>query len=180
MRAVKRSKGKHPVRALVFLTNPTVILIAIIAFLLCWRIPTHVQIELVVEHTSQAVPAEEVISMLQSENNRTVSVKAGKISYPEYPDLAPVTFVSPEQIVFEIKGTFALEDIQPASEHGRQLYVEGIVTYLSTGTPGAFQDRRLTQFDRVRSSRRAVWIGIGVWLAATVIGWYRVYQELNG
>jgi hypothetical protein len=179
MQTAKRSKGKHPVRTLVFLTNPTVMLIAIIFFLLSWRIPTHVQLDLVVEQTFQAIPVEEVMASLQPGNNQIVSIQEGTISYPEYPDISPVTFVFPTQIEFEAKGEFEIEEIRLESEGKRHLRFDGIVTHLSTGTPDAFQDRRLTQFDRVRSSRRAVWIGIGAWLIATAIGWYRVYQELK-
>jgi hypothetical protein len=178
MQTVKRSKGKHPVRALVFLTNPTVLLLAVIFFLFSWRIPTHVQIEFVVEQTT--VLAEEAVASFQPGNGQTIVIPEGKISYPDYPDIPSVTFLSPEQIEFEAKGDFTIDEVLQKAEGKRVLRFHGIVTHLRSGTSDAFQDRRLTQFDRVRSTRWAMWIGVGVWLIATGIGWYRLYQELKG
>jgi hypothetical protein len=181
MQNVKRTKGKHPVRALVFLTHPTVILIAFLLVLVFWRVPTRVQIELVVDQETFAIDTTDPTAILRSINNQTIVVKEGKISYPEYPEINAVTFTFPERITVEILEEFRIEGIVQNPEHKEiRFRLNGVAKRISTGSAESLQDCRLTQFDALKKFQWIVWIGILGWIAATIIGWYRLYKELEG
>lgn len=178
---VKRSKAKHPLRTLVFLTHPTAILIVILFVLAYWRVPTWVQIELVVDQEAFAVETTDTKAILHSLNKQTIVVKEGKISYPEYPEINAVVFTFPERIVVEVLEKFRIEKFVRDSEHKEiRIRLNGVAKRISTGLPGSLQDHRLSHFDALKKSRWVVWLGILGWLTATIIGWYRVYKELEG
>lgn len=178
---MKRLKGKHPVRALVFLSHPTVILIVILFVLVSWRIPTQVQIELVVAQETFAVDTTAITALLRAVNKQTIIVKEGKISYPDYPEINVVTFTFPERIVIEVLEEFRVEEIGQGSEHKEiRIRLHGVAKHISTGSTEFLQDRRLTQFDTLKKSRWMVWLGILGWITATIIGWYRLYKEVEG
>lgn len=179
MQNVKRTKGKHPVRALVFLTNPTVILIIILFVLVYWRIPTRVQIELVVDQETFAVDPTDPTAILRSINEQTMVVKEGKINYPEYPEISAVAFTFPERITVEVLEEFRIEGIAQNPDHKEiRFRLNGVAKRISTGSTESLQDRRLTQFDALKKSQWIVWTGILGWISATIIGWYRLYKTI--
>jgi hypothetical protein len=181
MQNVKRTKGKHPVRALVFLSHPTVILIAILVILAYWRVPTRVQIDLVVDQETFIVDTADTEAILHSINNQAMLVKEGTISYPENPEINTIGFTFPERIVVEALDEFRIEKMTRVPEHKEIRFgLEGVAKRISTGSSEALHDHRLTQFHTLKKSQRLVWIGILGWITATILGWYRLYEEMKG
>lgn len=181
MQNVKRTKGKHPVRALVFLTHPTVILIVILVILVYWRIPTRVQIDLVVDQETFMVDTTDTTAILRSINNQAILVREGKINYPENPEINPVGFTFPERIVVEALDEFRIEKMTRVPAHKEIRFgLKGVAKRISTGSSEALQDHRLTQFHMLKKSQWLVWIGILGWITATILGWYRLYEEMKG
>ena len=177
MQQSKSTKGHHPARALLFVTNPTMVLLAVLFTLFMWRIPSRVQIDLVLEYQAEAGDLPETDVLIQRIQEQALTIKEGHIRYPEFPDIAPVKFVFPERL--ELQGqTLQVESMQPLAPHEWFVQLGGIVTHLTTGTPEVPHDRRLTQFDMVRASPRLLWTGIALWLIATILGWFRAYQAL--
>jgi hypothetical protein len=180
MRTGRRSKARSPGRTLLFITNPTIMLLATIFLLHSWKIPTNVHLDLVLEHDKDAAFIDDAASLAQTIQNRTVTVKEGRITYPGHSEIAPIHVVFPEQleVFFEETGVQIDEAFQ-LSENRARIRLEGVANTLKTGTAEKLIDRRLTQFDNVRNSPKLVWTGVGLWLMATLLGWVRVYQELN-
>lgn len=175
MRTSPSTKNKHPVRALLFLTNPTMVLLAVLLLLFSWRIPTRARIDLIVE-ASGGIEKEHVIRNIQ---NKLITVREGCISYPDFPDLGEIQFTFPERLEFEAENVHIDILDSPPSPGKQNIRLEGVFTRLLVRASETVSDRRLTQFDRVKASPELIWTGIGLWLVATIIGWLRVYQELN-
>ncbi len=181
MQGFKKPKRRHPVRALVFLAQPTVILVVILFVLVYWRVPTRVQVELVVDQKTFTVDMADTTAILRAINNQTIFIKEGTISYPGYPEIKTITFTFPGRIELEGLEDFQLEEIARNVEYREiRLRLDGIAKYIRTGSPESFQDRRLTRFDTLKNSLWVVILGIVAWLIATIIGWYRLYDELKG
>lgn len=181
MQNVKRTKGKHPVRALVFLTHPTVILIVILVILAYWRVPTRVQIDLVVDQETFMVDTTDTTAILRAINNQAMLVKEGKTSYPENPEINAVGFTFPERIVVEALDEFQIENMTRVPDHKEiRIRLKGVAKRISTGSSKALQDHRLTQLHMLKKSQWLVWIGILGWITATILGWYRLYEEMKG
>jgi hypothetical protein len=183
MRDVKRLKGKrrHPGRALLLLTQPTVILIVVILVLLHWRIPTQVQIELVVDQKTFTASTTDMAAVLRAINNQTILVREGKISYAKYPEIKAIPFTFPDRLEVEELEDFRIKEIAANTQHHTiRLYLEGIAKNIRIVSPAFLRDCRLTQFDTLKGSRWILVLGIMGWLAATIIGWYRLYGELKG
>jgi hypothetical protein len=174
-------KGKHPVRALLLLTQPTVILIAVILILVHWRIPTQVQLELIVDQETFTAGTTEAAAVLRAINNQTILVREGTISYADDPDIKAIPFTFPDRLEVEALNDFRIEEIAANTQHHTiRLSLEGIAKRIRIVSPAFLRDCRLTQFDTLKNSRWVVILGIMGWLAATIIGWYRLYGELKG
>ncbi len=177
MRAQQSSIGKHPVRSLLFLTNPTMILLGALLLMFSWRVPTNVQIEATLSSSEKlrSQPVEELIASLQ---NRTLLIIEGQILYPDWPDRAVVHFAAPERLEFSGQDLQVTILEHPTSRHWH-IRLEGVVSSVNIVTPDRTTDLRLTQFDRLKASPMLVWAGGGLWLLATIFGWIRVFQALN-
>jgi hypothetical protein len=181
MQDVPRSKGKHPIRAFLFLSQPTILVVGIIFVLVFWHVPTRVRIELVVTQETFAVGMTDTTKILHAIHDRTVFVKKGKISYPEYSEIKAITFTFPDRIEVEELEKFQIEEITIDPERKEiRLCLDGVARHISTGSAEFWQDHRLTQFDRLKNSHWVVLLGAIGWLAATIAGWYRLYKELKG
>jgi len=175
MRTPSSAKNRHPVRALLFLTNPTMILLAVLLLLFSWRIPTRARIDVIVE-ASGRIEEEHVIRNIQ---NQLITIREGRISYPDFPDLGEIQFTSPERLEIEAEDVHIDILDSPPSPGKQNIRLEGVFTRLLIRASETVSDRRLTQFDKVKASPELIWTGIGLWLVTTIIGWLRVYQELN-
>lgn len=174
------AKTAHPGRALLFITNPTMILLATIILLLSWKIPTEVHLDLVLEYRKEDAFIHDAASIIAAIQRKTVLVKEGHLSYPDHPEITSIYFVLPGQLEISSgeTGLQIQEEIRLSERHVR-IRLEGQVNSLKIETSEQLVDRRLTQLDNVKTSPKLMWTGIGLWLVATIIGWIRVYQELK-
>ena len=74
-----------------------------------------------------------------------------------------------------------IEEMTRIPEHKEiRFRLKGVAKRISTGSSEALQDHRLTQFHTLKKSQWLVWIGILGWITATILGWYRLYEEMKG
>jgi hypothetical protein len=175
---VESQKSKrHPVRALLLLTQPTVIVLAAILFMVHWRIPTMIRLDLVV--TFSESPSEH-IPFPKSDTISSFTIQRGEISYPDFPDKKMVVLSTPAQIELKPLERFQIQEISRDSETQQvRFQISGIAERVQVTVNGVIQDYRLTQFERFKHSQTAFFGGIAAWIFFTAIGWYKVYQELK-
>ena len=170
-----KTRQRHPVRALVLLAQPTLMIIVTIIVLIQWRLPTSVRIILRIPLTADSYQQNLTPAQLQS-----LPVRSGRLEYPDYPQFGAVMFAAPEQFEFQPRGQFQIQKIIPDPEHAeQQVHLVGMAESLILHTPHGVRDCRLTRFDILSQSPFAIILGIAVWLLFTAIGWYRLYQEVK-
>jgi hypothetical protein len=165
-------------RAFMFLTNPTVLLLAVLILLFSWQIPSRVQIELLGEYSKDMEEYTDAAKLLDMVQNQELVVVEGSLLYPDFPDVKAVVFSSPK--ILEFEGEDMQSTILEAElTNGWRLRVEGVATRLQLLGPESLTDLRLTQFERVKASPRLFWGGIALWLIMMILGWVQVYQVLK-
>ncbi len=177
MHTQQASINKHPVRSLLFLTNPTMILLGALLLLFSWRVPTNVRIEALAASSEdlRSQPAADLILKLQ---NQSLMLLEGQVSYRDFPDRIAVNFTAPAR--FEFSGeSVQMINIERLSSQKWQIRLDGVVSSASIVSSDKARDLRLTQFDRLKNSPALLWTGGGLWLLATILGWIRVFQALN-
>jgi hypothetical protein len=169
----------HPVRALLLLTQPTVVVLALVLVLMQWRIPTLIQATLTVVLPPPG-DAEAMIASLETGEFSPSDVKNLEIHYPDFPKIRAVILTNMTSIELKVIGALDIEELSRNPEQQeRELQMIGTVEYFRIATNSRRHDLRMTRFDVLRHSQRAMG-GIGViWILFTLIGWLKLYQELK-
>ncbi len=175
-----RKSNRHPVRALLLLTQPTVMVLAAILFIAHWRIPTMIRLNIIVNLPKSITEASEHIPFSTPDAVFSFTIQRGDISYPDLPDKQRIALTTPARLTLKPFDTFQVEEISrdlDKQEIGFQ--IAGVAERVQMTVNGVVQDYRLTQFDQFKHSQTAFFGGIAVWIFFTAIGWYKVYQELK-
>lgn len=175
-----KKRKTHPVRALLLLTQPTVLVLVAVVVSVQWRIPTLIRANILLESTEIASLETRLIPLLESGQIHTFIVKQGEIRYPDFPDRDIVVLPSPVKIELKPLTRFRVENVVKNPERQEiQCQFSGIAEHFRTESHDGLQDLRLTQFDKLIHSRKTMFLGIALWVVFTVIGWVKLYQELK-
>ncbi len=180
--AISKSKKRksHPVRALLLLTQPTAIILLAVLLSLQWRIPTLIQVDMIVEFSEVALDRTEMLSLLESGQFRSFMIKQGEIRYPDFPEMDVVLLANPVKIELVAVTEFQVEHVaENSASQEIRFQLSGLTERIRSVSDEGFRDHRLTQFDRLKHSWVAIFLGIAAWVVFTVIGWIKMYQELN-
>ncbi len=111
----------------------------------------------------------------------TTLVKAGEITYPDYPKIDKVLFKAPDFIGLDRLEKFSIDEIAVDPEHkGIQFRLNGIAGHVMTGSRAFPKDHRLTLFDTfLQNTVLMVLISIVVWVLPTTVGGYNLYKEVK-
>ena len=60
-----------------------------------------------------------------------------------------------------------------------ELEMTGIVEYCRIRSKSKIRDIRMSRFDVLIHSQRALWGLLALWMAFTALGWFKMYQELR-
>ena len=166
-------------RALLLLTQPTVVVLALVVVLMQWRIPTAIQTTLTIVLPPPG-DVETIITSLEAGEFPLSRIKSLEIHYPDFPKIRPISMANITQIELKaIGGLHVKELIRNLEDQGIQLQVNGTVEYCRIATTNRRQDLRMTRFDLLRHSQRALGGLVIIWIVFTVIGWMKLYQELK-
>ena len=176
-----RRRNRHPVRALLLLTQPSVAILAVMLILMQWRVPTAVLITLTLDMAHTEIDNTEMMSHLPSGKIPLSIVKDGEIRYSDFPGKSPVILTSVKQVELQPAGQFQIIAIKrDAEEQDIRLQLAGVAGQLrTTSKHGLLRDHRVTQFDVLRQSRFGLWSIILGWLFFSGVGWFKLYQELK-
>ena len=169
----------QPGRALLLLTQPTVVVLALVFVLMQWRIPTVVQMTLTID-MSQTDDVEAMITSMEAGEFSSSTVKKLEIHYPDFPKIRPVTMIRVQNIELKVAGEFHVKELlHNAAQQERQFQVSGLVEALRITTDRRRQDLRMTRFNVLLHSQRAMMGILVIWLIFTAIGWFKIYLELK-
>lgn len=175
-----KKPGKHPVRALLLLTQPTVMVLIAMVLLMLWRVPTLIQVDIIVDLPEPLSDETELFSFPELDTFSSFKIKQGKIHYPDFPKKESIVLTTPVRIELKPLATFQVKEISRDLERKEiRLQISGIVERIRSTVNGVKQDHRLTRFEELTHSRSAMFLGIAAWVVLTAIGWYKVYQELK-
>lgn len=176
-----RKRNRHPVRALLLLTQPSVAILAVMLILIQWRVPTAVLIQLTMDMAHTEIDNTEMISHLPSGKIPLSLVKEGEIRYVDFPGKSPVILTSVKQVELQPVGQFQIIEMKrDAEQQDLRFQLVGVAKQIrTTSKHGVLRDHRVTQFDVLRQSRFGLWGIILGWLFFSGVGWFKLYQELK-
>ena len=105
-----------------------------------------------------------------------------QISYPDYPDIEPVSFRSPDFLGLDALDMCRIDIISLDREQGGIFVrLNGVAGHIGTGSAEFPRDHRLTRFETFwHSSKIAVLFTIAVWVFSTTLGGRKLWKELAG
>lgn len=175
-----KKRKSHPVRALLLLAQPTVILLAVVIVALQWRIPTVIQANMTVAFSEVVTNETELILLLQSDRVQSFKIKEGEIRYPDFSDMDVVVLTTPVRIELKPVGQFRVENVARNLERQEiRFQLFGMAEHIRIVSDGGVQDLRSTRFTVLKRSRTALFMGMTAWAIFTAAGWFKVYQELK-
>lgn len=200
----RQHRKKQPVRALLLLSQPTVLALVITAIMMQWRVTTVVRVDMIVEFADCCVnetnPRFHIMVMQTTLQYRgggfnetmlrarlasgaffPVDVRQIIIRYPEYPEIREkITRVGGQFVVVPFDRVEIRSAACEATCQEIRIELEGRAdqAYL-TREHHIREDYRLTMFDEVIHSSIALGSGVIVWMVLTALGWVIVYRELK-
>ena len=173
-------RQRHPVRALLLLTQPTILAVVVVVVCLQWRVPTLIHLEGIITWNGAFLDNAEIQGRIASAEFFPAEVRQIVIQYPEYPEMLPKRMILPGMLFLRPVDTIRVEKFSPdLLQREIRISLAGQVTQISLRQERQSYDYRLTMFDRLKHSSLALGAGIGAWLVLTVMGWVKLYQELK-
>ena len=179
-RPQSQKRKSSPIRALLLLTQPTVLVLVIAIVFMQWRIPTLIQIDFAIALPEFLSKEEILISAWKTGNLYSPLVIKGTLQYPNFPKLEDIPFSTFEKIQLTPTGQFQVKEISRDSARQEiQFRLSGMAEQLQIASEGVLYDRRLTKFDEVKHSLPLMCLGFAAWGLLTAVGWFKIYQELK-
>ncbi len=180
-RSLSPTRKNRPIRALLLLTQPTVLVFIVLLVLMQWRVPTRIQAEFFITHFEESKNTAESLALLEIGNLSRFRVQKGDINFPEFPEREKVTLLAQQQVELQAVDTFLVEELAVDKEQSSMFHirVSGVAKQIRSSFDGKMQDQRVTKFDVLKHSTVAMLAGIVLWGVLTVIGWLKVYQALT-
>ena len=173
-------RQRRPVRALLLLTQPTLLALIVVVVCLQWRVPTLIHLEGIVPWNDAFVDKEEIQGRIASGEFFPTEVRHIVIRYPEYPEMSLKRAMSSATLFLRPVDAIHVEKFSPdLLQQEVQISLAGQVTQISLRQERQSYDYRLTLFDRLKHSSYALVAGIALWLGLTAAGWMNVYHELK-
>lgn len=114
-------------------------------------------------------------------NHVTTLIKDGEISYPDYPQLAKISFKATDFIGLDNLKKCRITAMNPSPEpKGIHLLLDGIAGHISIGSREFPHDYRLTLFDSLwQNPQLIILFSIILWIFPTTVGGYKLYKEMK-
>lgn len=173
-------RNRHPGRAFLLLTQPTILAVTVVIICLQWRVPTVVHLDFTASWNDAIADVADVQARIISGAFFPVETHQLTVRYPENPEIPPRRNSQPGVLFLRSGDTLVIEDAAADFQQQEvQISLIGEVALLSLRQEKQEYDYRLTMFDRLVHSSYALGAGLALWLLLTAIAWVKLYQELQ-
>ncbi len=162
---------------ILFFTQPSLLICVMLVVFMHWRIPTRIDMTLVVNAPSSAFDRAALPKSLNDGTFPLVRINRITVVFPDFPKQTPLEMsnIRAMHLVYDEALRVEIQEVGGVSN----VRLQGVVGELRIDAGGIWHDARRTQFDRLMASRSGIWWILGGWLLLTGVGWIKMYQALK-